>query len=97
MSSLRYEVLVNDGVQRHRDMRLPVAGHKNRDLPDDPAILGQTRDYPGGRAATTRTGAETTAVLQPDVGPLSEPVEPRSPLVQRARPAVVTLGRKADR
>jgi glyoxylase-like metal-dependent hydrolase (beta-lactamase superfamily II) len=22
-----------------------VAGHKNKDLPDDPAILGQTRDY----------------------------------------------------
>jgi glyoxylase-like metal-dependent hydrolase (beta-lactamase superfamily II) len=25
--------------------RAVVAGHKNRDLPDDPAILGQTRDY----------------------------------------------------
>jgi hypothetical protein len=22
-----------------------VAGHKNKDLPDDPAILGQTRQY----------------------------------------------------
>jgi glyoxylase-like metal-dependent hydrolase (beta-lactamase superfamily II) len=25
--------------------RAVVAGHKNKDLPDDPAILGQTRDY----------------------------------------------------
>jgi glyoxylase-like metal-dependent hydrolase (beta-lactamase superfamily II) len=25
--------------------RAVVAGHKNRDLPDDPAILGETRDY----------------------------------------------------
>jgi glyoxylase-like metal-dependent hydrolase (beta-lactamase superfamily II) len=25
--------------------RAVVAGHKNRDLPDDPAILGQTREY----------------------------------------------------
>ena len=25
--------------------RAVIAGHKNKDLPDDPAILGQTRDY----------------------------------------------------
>jgi hypothetical protein len=25
--------------------RAVIAGHKNRDLPDDPAILGQTRQY----------------------------------------------------
>ena len=80
MHELRYEVLVHDGVRRHRAQRLPdgspivssplastlilgehdavlvdppfalrpravVAGHKNKDLPDDPAILGQTRRY----------------------------------------------------
>jgi glyoxylase-like metal-dependent hydrolase (beta-lactamase superfamily II) len=27
------------------DPRAVVAGHKNKDLPDDPAILNQTRDY----------------------------------------------------
>ena len=33
-----------DNVEALRP-RLVVAGHKNRDLPDDPAVLDQTRQY----------------------------------------------------
>ncbi|MGA5200661.1 MBL fold metallo-hydrolase [Streptomyces variegatus] len=37
--------------------RAVVAGHKNRDLPDDPAILGQTRQYLLDAARLLKTSA----------------------------------------
>jgi hypothetical protein len=32
-------------IDRVEQLRSIVAGHKNKDLPDDPAILDQTRQY----------------------------------------------------
>ncbi len=40
--------------------RAVVAGHKNKDLPDDPIILEQTRDYLLERAAATRRKTQST-------------------------------------
>ncbi|MEU6083364.1 MBL fold metallo-hydrolase [Streptomyces sp. NPDC047108] len=40
--------------------RAVVAGHKNRDLPDDPAILGRTRQYLLDAARLLKTSASPT-------------------------------------
>jgi glyoxylase-like metal-dependent hydrolase (beta-lactamase superfamily II) len=59
--------------------RAVVAGHKNKDLPDDPAIIGQTRDYLLnarrllGEKHTPREYFDAMTALYPDrlnVGPV---------------------------
>jgi hypothetical protein len=48
MTTLSYDVLVSDGIPRVTELQHPaaaVADHKNKHLPDDPAILDQTRQY----------------------------------------------------
>ena len=43
--------------------RAVVAGHKNRDLPDDPATIGQTRQYllDAQRLSKTRSPRRSTS------------------------------------
>ena len=67
--------------------RAVVAGHKNRDLPDDPAIIEQTRQYLRDAQKTARREADSAGVLRRDHRPLPGPAQHRPGLVRRARPA----------
>ena len=46
--------------------RAVVAGHKNKDLPDDPAIIDQTRDYLLNAQPAARRKAQPPRVFRPD-------------------------------
>ena len=57
-----------EGVDRLAalDPRYVVAGHKNRDLPDDPKILDETRQYLRDAIRLLARRAHTTGVLRRD-------------------------------
>ncbi|MFJ9713856.1 hypothetical protein [Streptomyces sp. NPDC101234] len=70
-STLAYETFVSDRVAA-LEPRAVVAGHKNKELADDPAILDQTRQYLVdairllGDKPTAREFYDRMAALYPD-------------------------------
>ncbi len=61
--------------------RAVVAGHKNKDRPDDPAILDETRQYLQDVIRLLDDKPAAPGVLRPDDRALPRPAQPRRRLV----------------
>ena len=70
--------------------RAVVAGHKNKDLPDDPAILDQTRDYLLDAQRLLADKPSPREFFRPHDPPVPGSAQRRPGLVQRRGAAVLT-------